>query len=182
MRNIGKYMDDRENLRFIPTNIWDSHCFGCSPVNPAGLQMKFYTDEKSIYSWLKVPDHLCGWNRLVHGGVISTILDEVMGWAAIHLLKVIVLTKTMTVDYIQPVFMDDELEAKGWITKFDNDGEVIMWREDFPDYGYTIEGGMTIAWDRNPLNDAWARMKGEASGMLTEDFNSDEWIVEKKIW
>ena len=126
MRNIGKYMDDRENLRFIPTNIWDSHCFGCSPVNPAGLQMKFYTDEKSIYSWLKVPDHLCGWNRLVHGGVISTILDEVMGWAAIHLLKVIVLTKTMTVDYIQPVFMDDELEAKGWITKFDNDGEVII--------------------------------------------------------
>lgn len=63
-----------------------------------------------------------------------------------------------------------------------NDGEVIMWREDFPDYGYTIEGGMTIAWDRNPLNDAWARMKGEGSGMLTEDFNSDEWIVEKKIW
>jgi acyl-coenzyme A thioesterase PaaI-like protein len=121
-----RYIEDKENYRFIPTNIWDKHCFGCSSVNPAGLQMKFYTDEKSMYSWLKVPDHLCGWNRLVHGGVISTILDEVMGWAAIHLLKLIVLTKTMTVDYIQPVFVADELKTKGWITKFDNDGEVII--------------------------------------------------------
>ncbi len=121
-----RYMEKEENYRFIPTNGWDKHCFGCSPSNPAGLQMKFYTDEKSIYSWPKVPAHLCGWNNLVHGGVISTILDEVMGWAAIHLLKLIVLTKTMTIDYIQPVFINDELKAEAWITKFDNDGEVII--------------------------------------------------------
>jgi acyl-CoA thioesterase FadM len=49
-----------------------------------------------------------------------------MGWAAIHLLKLIVLTKTMTIDFIQPVFIDDELKAEARITKFDNDGEVII--------------------------------------------------------
>jgi len=119
-------MEDRENYRFIPTNSWDKHCFGCSPTNPAGLQMKFYTDEKSIFSWVKVPDHLRGWNNLVHGGVISTILDEVMGWTAIHLLKLIVLTKTMTIDYIRPVFIHNELKAQAWIKKFDHDGEVII--------------------------------------------------------
>lgn len=121
-----RFMEDREKYRFIPTKGWDKHCFGCSPDNSAGLQMKFYTDEKSIFSWVKVPDHLRGWNNLVHGGVISTILDEVMGWAAIHLLKLIVLTKTMTIDFIQPVFIDDELKAEARITKFDNDGEVII--------------------------------------------------------
>lgn len=119
-------MEDRENYRHIPTNGWDKHCFGCSPTNPAGLKMKFYTDETSIFSRVKVPDHLRGWNNLVHGGVISTILDEVMGWAAIHLLKLIVLTKTMTIDYIQPVFIENELKAEAWITKFDDNGEVII--------------------------------------------------------
>ena len=119
-------MNERKNYRHIPTQSWDKHCFGCSPDNPEGLRMKFYTDEKSIFSWLKVPDHLCGWNNLVHGGVISTIMDEVMGWAAIHLLKLIVLTKTMTIDFIQPVFIKDELKAEGWITKFDGNGEVVI--------------------------------------------------------
>ncbi len=115
-----------KNSRHIPSRSWDKHCFGCSPTNPAGLQMKFYTNEESIFSWLKVPDHLCGWSNLVHGGVISTILDEIMGWAAIHLLKLIVLTKTMTIEFIQPVFIDDELKAEARITKFHNDGEVII--------------------------------------------------------
>ena len=119
-------MDKKNSYRHIPSKSWDKHCFGCSPDNPSGLQMKFYTDEKSIYSKLKVPGHLCGWDNLVHGGVISTILDEVMGWAPIHLHKLIVLTKTMTVDFIQPVFLDDELKAEAWITKLDDDGEVIV--------------------------------------------------------
>ena len=88
--------------------------------------MKFYTDEESIYSWFKVPDHLCGLNNLVHGGIISTILDEVMGWAPIHLRKLIVLTKTMTVDFIQPIFLGDKLKAESRITRFDNDGEVVV--------------------------------------------------------
>ncbi len=119
-------MDKRENYRRIPTSSWDKHCFGCSPINPVGLKMEFYTDEKSMFSWLTVPDHLRGWNNLVHGGVISTILDEVMGWAAIHLLKLIVLTKTMTIDFVQPVFMDDELMAEGRILESNNDSEVVI--------------------------------------------------------
>lgn len=119
-------MDIKENYRRIPTSSWDKHCFGCSPVNPAGLKMEFYTDEQSIISWVSVPEHLCGWNNLVHGGVVSTILDEVMGWAAIHLLKLIVLTKTMTIDFLQPVFIDDELKAEGRILESDSDNEVVI--------------------------------------------------------
>ena len=119
-----KSTNKKETSQFIPTRIWDKNCFGCSPANSSGLQMKCYTDEKSIFSWVKVPRHLCGWNRLAHGGTISTILDEIMGWTAIHLLKVIVLTKSMTVDFVQPVFLNEELEVEGWIEEFDNDGEV----------------------------------------------------------
>ncbi|SPD75889.1 Thioesterase superfamily [uncultured Desulfobacterium sp.] len=122
MRNRG----DKEEYRFLPTRSWDQHCFGCGPTNRFGLQMKFYTDEKSVFSWIEVPEHLCGWNRLVHGGVISTILDEVMGWSAIHLYKIIVLTKNMSIDFVRPVFVNEELKAEGRVTKFDNPGEVTI--------------------------------------------------------
>ena len=37
----------------------DGACFACSPVNDKGLQMKFYTDEESVFSSLQVPAHLC---------------------------------------------------------------------------------------------------------------------------
>ena len=121
-----RYMEEKEHYRLIPSRSWDQHCFGCSPSNRAGLKMQFYTDEKSVFSWVKVPEHLCGWNRLVHGGVISTILDEVMGWSAIHLHKIIVLTKSMTIDFVRPIFVNDELKAEGRVTKFHNDGEVII--------------------------------------------------------
>ena len=119
-------MSKKENYRYLPNKSWEKNCFGCSPANPAGLQMKFYTDEKSIFSWFKVPKHLCGYNNLVHGGIVSAALDETMGWAAIHLLKLIVLTKTMTIDFIQPVFIDDELKAESWIATFDDNGEVVI--------------------------------------------------------
>ena len=69
-------------------------CFGCSPLNPHGLQMTFYTNETSVFSKVKVPEHLCGWNNLVHGGVLTTIMDEIMSWAAIYLLKQIPMTKS----------------------------------------------------------------------------------------
>ena len=89
------------------------YCFGCSPANPSGLQMKFYTKDSSVFSRLTVPDHLCGWDRLVHGGVISTILDEIMSWTGIYLLKQITMTKSMTVDFIKPVYINSDLKAEG---------------------------------------------------------------------
>lgn len=119
-------MEVPENYKHIQPKSWDGLCFGCSPANPAGLHMKFYTDGKSVCSWVKVPDHLCGWNNLVHGGVISTMVDEVMGWTAIHLLKLIVLTKTMTVDFIHPVYIGDELKVEGRVTEYNDNGTVVI--------------------------------------------------------
>ena len=75
-------MELTKDCKRLPNN--ETHnCFGCSPVNPSGLQMNFFADDSSVYSEVTVPKHLCGWNNLIHGGVLSTILDEIMSWAAI---------------------------------------------------------------------------------------------------
>lgn len=89
------------------------YCFACSPINPAGLHMKFFSDGRTVVSSVTIPDHLCGWDNIAHGGVISTILDEVMSWSAIYLLKSYILTQSMRVDFLKPVFVGDRVRASG---------------------------------------------------------------------
>jgi len=68
-----------ENKPYTQLSVDEDHnCFACGPANPHGLHMTFQSNGKVVMSHLSVPDHLRGWNNMVHGGIISTILDEVM--------------------------------------------------------------------------------------------------------
>ena len=73
-----------------------------------------------------MPKHLCGWNNLIHGGVLSTILDEIMSWAAIYLLKRITLTKSMTIDFLKPVYIDHTLKVEGKVLELKGKHEAVM--------------------------------------------------------
>lgn len=117
--------EKEENYRLLPVRS-NHRCFGCSPDNALGLKMKFFTNETSLYSWIAVPAHLCGWDRLVHGGIISTILDEIMSWSAITMMKRIILTKSMTIDFIKPVFVNTELKAQGNALEKKSEREALM--------------------------------------------------------
>jgi len=114
----------KENLQEIISR--DGHCFGCSQQNPYGLKMRFYAGDSVVCSWLSVPEHLCGWNGIVHGGVLSTILDEIMSWSAIHNLRHIVMTKTMTVDFLKPVYIGEDLRVEGRVIERTGKREVVM--------------------------------------------------------
>lgn len=103
-----------EGFRELPRS--DAHnCFGCSPSNPHGLQMTFRTDGKAVFSDVAVPGHLCGWSNLAHGGVLFTILDEIMSWAAIYLLRRITVTQSMRIEFMKPVTVGSSLAARGTI-------------------------------------------------------------------
>jgi len=49
-----------------------------------------------------------------------------MSWSAIHLLKKLVMTKTMTVDFIHPLHVGDDLTAKGSISKVSSKHEALI--------------------------------------------------------
>ena len=107
-------------------NRGDHNCFGCSPANTSGLRMTFYTNEAAVYSNITVPDHLCGWNNLVHGGVLTTIMDEIMSWAAIYLLKRVAMTKSISVDFLKPVYVGNPLKAEGRVLDTKGKHEALM--------------------------------------------------------
>ncbi len=118
---------NNDNFTVLPN--FDGHnCFGCSPVNSSGLQMEFYINEKkdSVVSWLSVPSHLCGWSNLVHGGIITTMLDEAMGWAALVILQKLVMSKSISVEFVKPVFIENKIKAEARALKVNNEREGVI--------------------------------------------------------
>jgi len=105
-------MESSGKLRPL-TNSENHDCFGCSPTNASGLQMKFFTDGEVLFSWLIVPNHLCGWDNQVHGGILAAILDETTAWTAIHFLKKFAITQTITVEFHKPVHIGEEIRVEG---------------------------------------------------------------------
>ena len=61
-------------------------CFACGSQNQQGLQLEFiYSPDGSRAETRFVPGpQFQGWQNIVHGGIISTLLDEVMAKAAAH--------------------------------------------------------------------------------------------------
>ena len=118
-------MKIQAHFKPLPTSAVHN-CFGCSPRNSAGLQMRFFAHEESVFSRVMIPAHLSGWNNVAHGGVISTILDEIMGWASMYLLKRISLTQTLTVEFKKPVFVSTWMEAESKILELKGRRDAIV--------------------------------------------------------
>ena len=63
------------------------HCFGCCPDNPIGLHMEFFEDGDYIVSTWHPSTHYQGWVNTMHGGILSTLIDEVCGWVVTRKLQ-----------------------------------------------------------------------------------------------
>ncbi len=63
----------------------DGHCFVCGPNNPIGLKLDFAFDGKTISTVFTPQKVHQGYVNIVHGGIITTLLDEVMVKLAIAL-------------------------------------------------------------------------------------------------
>jgi uncharacterized protein (TIGR00369 family) len=109
----------------LPTSA-DHNCFACSPVNAAGLRMTFFRQDDAVYSRAAIPEHLCGWNSVAHGGVVSTILDETMSWAAMVLLKRLSFTRKMTVEFMQTVAVGATMETESRVLEVRGDREAVV--------------------------------------------------------
>jgi acyl-coenzyme A thioesterase PaaI-like protein len=116
---------DPKVLQAIP-NSENQTCFGCGANNSHGLKMKFSTDGERVYSFMQVPPTMTGWDQAIHGGILSTMLDEIMGWSVIYLLKKIGMTKSITIQFNKTVYTGERLTVVGGIQKQQSDRESLM--------------------------------------------------------
>ena len=102
---MGTDGGSRKNLPFSRC------CFVCGEDNPAGLKVRFYTEDGLVKTrWCAQPHH-CGYHNVVHGGVTAAVLDECMGWAAARAIGRMCVTGDLTVRYLLRVPGDRELIA-----------------------------------------------------------------------
>jgi uncharacterized protein (TIGR00369 family) len=56
-------------------------CFVCGEANALGLRQRFETDGRVVRTrFTPRPEH-AGFQGVVHGGILATLLDEIMVWA-----------------------------------------------------------------------------------------------------
>jgi uncharacterized protein (TIGR00369 family) len=94
----------------------DHNCFGCGPQNPIGMGLHIELgDGTARAAWTAGPDFV-GWSDRVHGGIIATLLDEVMAWAPSSFDSWAV-TAEMTIRYRSPAMPGEELVAEARVVE-----------------------------------------------------------------
>lgn len=79
------------------------NCFGCAPTNKYGLKMEFYEDGDEVVSFWNPSDDYQGWLHTLHGGIQSTIMDEIAMWVIARKMQTSGMTTRMEIRYRKPV-------------------------------------------------------------------------------
>jgi uncharacterized protein (TIGR00369 family) len=122
-------------------------CFVCGRKNPVGLYLHFYdNDEDEVLSEYTVPAHYQGYPGIVHGGVLASMLDEVVGRVAMigdhhHFM----MSVRLQVLYRHPVPVETPLKIAGRIVRLRGrlgkaQGEITL-----PDGTVACEASITLA-------------------------------------
>jgi uncharacterized protein (TIGR00369 family) len=104
-------------------------CFACGELNEDGLKLQLHLEERRSWTEFVLEDRFEGWQGVTHGGIIATILDEVMAWALVAEDNWGV-TARMSLDFKRPVAVGTQVRAEGWIVRnrrrlIDTAGQVV---------------------------------------------------------
>jgi len=88
-------------------------CFACGTENPIGLNLQFYRLGDAVCTDITLGRYHEGWHDIAHGGIISTLLDEVMSWAVMISKKTFLVTRKMEIKYVRNVLIGAPLTVSG---------------------------------------------------------------------
>jgi acyl-coenzyme A thioesterase PaaI-like protein len=92
-------------------------CLVCSGSNPNGLALKFLADGKGGVSACFHPSPILeGYEGLLHGGMIASLLDGAMT-NCLFAQGIIGVTAELRVRYRAPVLIGPEIQIRAWLEK-----------------------------------------------------------------
>jgi acyl-coenzyme A thioesterase PaaI-like protein len=141
-------------------------CFACGTANPIGLNLEFYASHNKVYTEITLSHYHVGWSDIAHGGIISTILDEVMSWTILYFKRCFFVTRRLEIKYIKPVKTGVPLIASGSILTNSEDDKIL-----------NVAGEL-----RDNQNSLLAKAKGEFIIIRREDIQPGFKESEKEIF
>jgi uncharacterized protein (TIGR00369 family) len=91
-------------------------CFACGRLNPSGLQLDFDVSTNSATARYTALQRHQGYDGTVHGGVVTALLDETMGWAIFH-QGIWGVTAKLEVTFKRPVPVGEEVVVRGELVR-----------------------------------------------------------------
>lgn len=102
--NVGRVEVGAEGMRRY------DDCFGCGRSNPYGLGLKMAVCGDTVVAHFTPLPHHQGWPDIVHGGVLCTLLYEVMeNWS--YLNGIVTMVRSLDARLRRPAFVGQKLTA-----------------------------------------------------------------------
>lgn len=91
-------------------------CFVCGLANPLGLNLGFAREGDGVLARYRPRPEHAGFQDVVHGGLVATVLDEAMVWAIGVRLGLFTYCAELSVRFRRPAPPDAELTVRGELT------------------------------------------------------------------
>jgi uncharacterized protein (TIGR00369 family) len=138
-------------------------CFVCGRQNPVGLKLDFYEDHdaEQVRVEITVPDIYQGYPGVVHGGIISAILDEVAGRAVLlhGSDDDLMATLRLNIRFRRPTPTETPLTAVGWVERMSGMGARVAGEIRLPDGTVTAECEATLVSVPEEFRTRWEEEK-----------------------
>ncbi len=92
----------------------DHRCFACGSENPAGLHLAFQAGGRGVTALFTPGKEFQGYKDIVHGGIITTLLDEAMAHAAIRAGHMPV-TAEIQIRFRSALHVGQQVQVEGWM-------------------------------------------------------------------
>ena len=89
----------------------NNHCFACGKENPFGLKVNpdISSDGKQVKIECTPPGHFQGWANVIHGGILSTLLDEAITYVGIASFGSPAVTAQLEIRFKKPAMTGHKL-------------------------------------------------------------------------
>ena len=89
----------------------NNRCFACGKENPFGLQVNpdITPDGTRVKIECTPPSHFQGWANVIHGGILSTLLDEAITYVGIASFDGPAVTAQLEIRFKKPAMAGDKL-------------------------------------------------------------------------
>jgi uncharacterized protein (TIGR00369 family) len=101
-----------------------SNCFVCGQGNTRGLKLELKNAGGTAAANFTPDRSLEGYDGVVHGGIVSALLDEVMVWSAFYTTGFHAVTAELTVRFVRPLRVGVASRVLGSVRE--NKGRLIL--------------------------------------------------------
>lgn len=89
-------------------------CFGCGPESEPGLHLEVRREGAEILSEITFEDWHTGAPGIVHGGLVSAVCDDFLGFG-LYLSPRIAVTRALEVSFGKPALTGVAYALRGWV-------------------------------------------------------------------